>query len=265
MDDDLLTTAEAARIAGVGTSSVKRWADLKLLPCVKTAGGHRRYLRREVERFLKEHGAPRAEEALERWMDVLVHGEPFELQAAILSARSRAGAWYRVAEELGAAIVEVGARWKRGDITILEEHVASEKLARALARSGEGLPLAPEAPLAVLSTAQGDDHTLGLSLAELCLREAGWRSLWTGRRTPLHDIVSEIENGDVRMLAVSASEYSSNPAALDSEAETLGRACRKSNVELVLGGTGAWPDTPSYGIRVRSLADLHAFATRHAS
>ena len=38
MSDDLLTTADAARLAGVGASSVKRWADSNLLRCVRTAG-----------------------------------------------------------------------------------------------------------------------------------------------------------------------------------------------------------------------------------
>jgi hypothetical protein len=38
--------------------------------------------------------------------------------------------------------------------------------------------------LGVLAWAEGDEHTLGLPLAELCLVELGWTPLWLGARTP---------------------------------------------------------------------------------
>jgi hypothetical protein len=41
----------------------------------------------------------------------------------------------------------------------------------------------------VLVCASDDDHTLGLSLAELCLREVGIGPLWLGRRTPVAELV----------------------------------------------------------------------------
>ena len=50
--DDLLSNVEVGRLAGVGPTAVKRWADQGLLPCVRTAGGHRRFRRDEVEKFL---------------------------------------------------------------------------------------------------------------------------------------------------------------------------------------------------------------------
>jgi len=257
MDDDLLTTAEAARIAGVGTTSVKRWADQNLLQCVKTAGGHRRIRRQELERFLHAHGGAPPKAPRESWLEILVGGDAFDVQGAMLSARGRLGAWYRVTEELAEALVEVGDAWRRGDITILEEHVVSEKLARALARCSETLPLAPDAPTALLTTAQNDDHTLGLSLVELCLRELGWRCVWAGRRTPIDEIMSEVARGGALMLLVSASAFSANRSALEDEAAKLGDATRDAGVALILGGSGAWPERPKYGTRVRSLRDLH--------
>jgi len=54
--DELLTTRQAAEIVGVGTTSIKRWSDEGKLPAIKTAGGHRRYRRRDVERLINEHG-----------------------------------------------------------------------------------------------------------------------------------------------------------------------------------------------------------------
>jgi photoactive yellow protein len=51
--DRPISTQEAAELLGVGTSSVKRWADDGRLPTIKTPGGHRRFSRRDVKAFGK--------------------------------------------------------------------------------------------------------------------------------------------------------------------------------------------------------------------
>ncbi|MEC8193414.1 MAG: helix-turn-helix domain-containing protein [Myxococcota bacterium] len=47
--EDLLNPRQAARLLGVHAASVKRWSDQGRLRCIRTAGGHRRFLRRDVE------------------------------------------------------------------------------------------------------------------------------------------------------------------------------------------------------------------------
>lgn len=255
MNDDLLTTAEAARLAGVGTSSVKRWADLELLPCVRTAGGHRRFHRHELERFLREHahelaGDPNA------WVELLLTSGVFALHGELLRARDRLGAWHRVAEELGPALTELGSRWARGQISVLEEHVASERLGRALERAADSIASTPLDPHAVLATADGEEHTLGLSLVELCLREAGFACTWSGRDTPTADLIALAERGEAGLLALSASAASTDTARLRRQLAALGPACRAHGVRLVLGGSGALPESTEYGVRVRGLTEL---------
>jgi excisionase family DNA binding protein len=261
MSDELLTTTEAARLAGVGASSVKRWADLNLIRCVKTAGGHRRFLREDLERFLREQGGVPGTGSQEEWADLFLTAGVFEMQGEILRARERLGAWYLVAEEIGGGLREIGSRWERGEITVLEEHVASERLARAIGRAVESIPSSGAAPRALLATAEGDHHTLGLSLAELCLRECGWSVVWTGRETPLSDIVKLAASGSVQMVALSASIASSDPMPLTRQAKRVGEACRAAGIELLLGGQGAWPEKPAYGTRVADLGTLHRLAS----
>lgn len=48
MGHNYLSTREAAELLGVGTTSIKRWAEEGTLPCIKTAGGHRRFRRSDV-------------------------------------------------------------------------------------------------------------------------------------------------------------------------------------------------------------------------
>src|SRR5689334_2244956 len=98
---ELLSTHDAAALAGVGTTSVKRWADEGVLPCHKTAGGHRRFERAVLERFLREHSV---DDPTERWVSLLTSAGTYELRAAILDARGRLGSWHRVCDELGPAL-----------------------------------------------------------------------------------------------------------------------------------------------------------------
>ena len=256
----LLSTAEAARLAGVGTTSVKRWADEGVLECLKTAGGHRRFERGTLEAFLRTHGAPPETEPQARWLDLLVAGGTYELRAELFAARGRLGAWHRVCDELAPALTELGARWECGDVSVLDEHVASERIARALAHVTDALPVGENGPICLLACAEGDDHTLGLSLAELCLREAGWATLWAGRRTPVADLVAAIERGTIGMVALSASTVSADFRAIARQARRIASACREQGIALALGGRGAWPEGDGTARRFHAFGPFYEFS-----
>src|SRR5512147_2176953 len=100
---ELISTWEAAHLVGATPSSLKRWSDQGLLRCVRTAGGHRRYDRRVLERFVRQRSMPVGEEEapLGAWLDRLVEARGHAVEGALLEARARLGAWHRVADELG--------------------------------------------------------------------------------------------------------------------------------------------------------------------
>lgn len=52
-----LSVGDVARIFGVRSQSIARWADDGLLPFIRTGGGHRRFRERDVEAFLRTHRA----------------------------------------------------------------------------------------------------------------------------------------------------------------------------------------------------------------
>lgn len=257
----LLTTQEAAEIAGVGSTAIKRWADLGQLPCVRTAGGHRRIREEDLRAFLgaNEESPARGTDEVQPLLAALAgSASVHEVQARLLSLRARHGAWYRAAATVGGAIYEIGRRWEAGALTIAQEHSASERLARALAQLGEMMPLAPDSPVALLVSAEGDDHTLGLSLAELCIRELGWSGRWSGRDTPTKEVLSVIADDSVDLILCSASSLANRKTALERWANTVGEACQARSLPLVLGGQGDWPESPAYGARLRSFDELHS-------
>jgi methylmalonyl-CoA mutase cobalamin-binding subunit len=247
--------------AGVGPTAVKRWADSGLLRCVRTAGGHRRFDRQDVERLIR-NGAPAAAAGdWTSWIEMLTtDGSVHLVQARLFEERARQGAWHLVAASLGDLLTELGRRWAAGTLSAIEEHIASAGLQRGLASVCEIIPVASGAPRCLLASAEGDDHTLGLALAELCLAEAGWRTEWAGGRTRSTDVVDRLASGAIGMVALSASAASSDASALADEVRLVGEACRAAGVPLALGGAGAWPEAPAFGARFHALPPFYEYA-----
>jgi len=262
MTHRLLTSAEVAKILGVTAGSVKRWADLGLLRCARTVGRHRRFDPVEVERFRKDQTGevqPEHGPDVEGWLDLLLSdSDAHQLLATLYSERARLGAWWKVAESLSAVLEEIGERWTEGSLSILEEHMATERLSRILAQVSDQLPSRPGTPRLLLTTAEGEEHTLGLSLAEMVIREHGWPVLWAGRRVPLAEIVAHVASGAVDAVAVSASGVA-EPGDLLAQTERLGAICRAGDVQLLLGGSGPWPEWIPYGARVVTFQELRGW------
>jgi excisionase family DNA binding protein len=259
VSDDLLTTREAATMLGVGTTSIKRWADAGLLQCVKTPGGHRRYSRASVEALIgqTEFTMPVRSGKVSDWVALLTSKVTGHQVADALEAERRErGSWGAVSDALEAVLDEIGRAWARGELSVVEEHVASERLARGLARCGDAIRVPVDAPTAFLITAEGDEHTLGLAMTEVCLREKGWRPLWAGPLTPVHFACEYVSTADVQLVGISASQHSRDAALLADQCQRLGEVCRRRGILLVLGGSGLWPANPAYGSRLRNCSEL---------
>lgn len=252
----LLTSAEAARVLGVGVSAVKRWADEGALACVRTPGRHRRFRQSDLERAQRADLTAEADPWRE-WLEPLLHAaDPYATLARLFRERADTGAWCHVADRLGSLLQVVGDRWQRGEISVSDEHLVSAALQRALTIVVEAIAVPQDAPRCLVATAEGEQHTLGLSLAELCLREAGWRVLWVGAHTRPADVVEQVRKGGVQMVALSASAFSTDHRGLRQQITRVGAVCQRYDVPLVLGGAGAWPDPPPFGRRLHHWADF---------
>jgi excisionase family DNA binding protein len=241
--EDLLSSTQAARFLGVHTASIKRWSDQGKLNCIRTPGGHRRFLRSELEAMAKPEPSS---DFCHNLLQALVAGKQMAAEAILLDHWGQTSRWEHVGDDVGVMLKEMGAAWIAGRLQIAEEHVASETLMRALSRIRTMIPNRPTSPLCALATVPGDEHTLALSVCELVLAEHDWQPLWLGRFSPTEVLVDIVKRPEVNMLALSASAYSSTPQALGNLLRLLGPVALASDTELVLGGSGAWP-TEVYG------------------
>lgn len=251
MADSLLSSSDAARLLGVGSATVKRWADAGLLACEKTVGHHRRFRREEIARFLRErpHGPPGGADG---WVDLLVWtADAHAIQGRLLAERARLGSWTATATSLTPVLDALGVQWADGRLSILEEHLASERLSRALARCAEALPSQEGGLRVLLAASEDEEHTLGLSLLEIVARETGATTLWAGRQTPTTSLAESLDAIDV--LALSASRLR-DEKRLARDAVQLIKAADAAEARIAFGGSGRWPDVHAPHTRLEDFA-----------
>jgi len=254
----LMTTPDVARLLGVTDTTVKRWIAQGRLRCVTTPGGHRRFDRGEIERFRQGIGG-RSDDLEFRFLQCLLQGsDVFELQSLMIETRGRLGTWWQVADLLGAALNQLGQQWEQGTCSVFQEHEASRRFQQALWACMASLPSPSPKARCLLAAVEGDQHTLGLSLAEICLREAGWKSLWLGSPTPMPVLIETIQESVPEMVVVSASAFSNDAALLDRHCRAIAGACRQCGATLILGGRGAWPRSVADGYLVQTFAEFAA-------
>jgi methanogenic corrinoid protein MtbC1 len=99
----------------------------------------------------------------------------------------------------------VGERWRSGQWSIAEEHLASGTLLRALERvprpRGRG---GGAGPLAVLAGVAGERHVIGLVCLEQVLADDGWTVVNLGADLPAADLGAYVARNEVELVALSA-------------------------------------------------------------
>jgi excisionase family DNA binding protein len=254
MSELMVSAGEAARRLGVAPATIQRWVDNGVLHAERTPGGHRRIYVTELRRLIAASRPAESSGPLADWCDVLMTGDPARIKSALVASRQKTGNWAATADDIAAAVAEIGRRWEAGDCQIFEEHAATEALRRAVAACVSEMRVSDAAPSAALLTVEDERHTLGLTLAELVLAEAGRRPLWIGEGPPADELRSMVTKLKPTLLVVSASPISSKTAVARYQAELM-QVAADTGIGLVLAGGGAWKEVPG-AERVVAFKDL---------
>jgi methanogenic corrinoid protein MtbC1 len=133
------------------------------------------------------------------------------------------------------AVREVGDRWERGEISVAQEHFATELISgrlRGLGREwGGGL-----GPSAVLACPPGERHDVGLLCCALALDRRGWRVTYLGADTPVDALESVVRTVTPSVVVIGSILIEPLHAA----APALGRLAE--TVPIAVGGGGACAD-----------------------
>lgn len=259
---DWVSTKQATELLGVGSTTVKRWADEGVLSYYRTAGGHRRFRLSAIEALAEDTAAQQPASAgckVHDWYEILRNGGLDTVLARIHELRDSVGDWFAAAEGLGAAMDHVGTLWSAEGCSIAETHLVTSKLVQGVSAVAAKLPMSAVAAAPCLVVAvPGDRHGVGAFLSQLCLRGAGYEAFVLAGGIPGPQLAQHLPGSGVKLLALSAANWHTDPVMLKQYYGEIVGACRRDGIELILGGRGAWPGEPDYGYRCRSFTDLRA-------
>jgi excisionase family DNA binding protein len=260
----LLSTQEVAVLLNAAETTIKRWADEQTLNCVKTPGGHRRFVMSEVLAFSEQHGYPLTglipppmthrqrvqiqtgvqtrefsvlaevflEEALEGDRNGL-----FELLTYVYTHQIPITV---IADELiRPAMKEVGVRWSRGVLEVNQEHRASQAVLEALLRFGSTMHhKARNGLTAVCSCVEGELHSIGLQCVAYGLEGEGWNVHMLGANTPFDALRSHVKLVRPNLLCLS-STVDRRRKELSEAVRSLAELVHTWDGVVVLGGHAA--------------------------
>jgi len=114
------------------------------------------------------------------------------------------------------AQVELGARWHRGEITIPQEHIATQITLREMARLRGMLKTRLKLGLkAVVSSVEGDQHFVGAQAVADFLVVDGWDVDFLGADVPTDHLVPYTKAREAHVVCISVSLTSLVPVAKD--------------------------------------------------
>jgi DNA-binding transcriptional MerR regulator len=98
---------------------------------------------------------------------------------------------------------ELGDRWERGDVTIAQEHFASNVIRGRLAGLARGWG-SGHGPRAILACPPGELHDLSLLIFGIVLNRNGWRIEYLGANTPIQELVGAVGRSRPDLVVVAA-------------------------------------------------------------
>jgi excisionase family DNA binding protein len=265
MRERLFSTAELGRLLSVSEATVKRWADTGRIGCFRTPGGHRKFRICDISSFVEATGY----EVTDALTTILANGrtdravgdtlDRSDLSRVVTEYAARAiggdvdgvhrmitclqARGICLAETLDRVVApafsSIGDRWERGELTVVEEHVATNSTVEALGRLADSAAPAPGTSerLALAACLEGERHDLGARAAAAVLEGCGYRSIHVGANTPIADLETHLESHPTHLLVVS-SKAPPDPVELGKQIEHLAGFARRHDTALVLGGDG---------------------------
>lgn len=237
-EPELITLTEAARRLGVHYMTVYRYVRVGDLPARKADG--RWWV---TDRDLQTFSAPRAPRLAAsppvRWSARMV---------ATLLAGDEAASWRVVEgalasghspqwiheEVLAPAMRSIGEAWRRGEIGIGDEHIATAVATRVVGRlSGAFRVRGPSRARVVVGTPPGDRHSLAILMVADQLRGGGFDAVDLGCDIPVEAFCDAVATRPTRAVAIGVTW----PGALEAAGELVGALrSRFPDVSIIVGG-----------------------------
>ncbi|WP_214826663.1 MerR family transcriptional regulator [Exiguobacterium algae] len=249
-----------ASLTGVNPTTIRAWERrYQFIVPSRTESGHRLYSDQDVEKIKwvvdKQKEGLTVSQAIQQLQQAPEpEGEPNRLYDeelrmglldALLSFDERTAhdlinqafntfSFEKVTKDIiGPLLMEIGARWEDGSITIAHEHFATAFLRSRLSTLSLQMPLNPFLPRITCVCAPGEMHEIGLLFVTLYLRQHGYDVIFLGAGFPKEDLSKALHDIDTKCL-IFACTLSEHLSALEEAIDYIG----KDHPELMIGTGG---------------------------
>lgn len=256
-------TEEAARILGVNVSTIKRWSSAGKLKCIRTAGGHRKFEMQHLTDFVENN---RSKTAKVTTLDIeglnssqvsewILKVEYDKLEKYLLTQAVKCNKRYIVEILKGLALSKrplyevydllltpvlhnLGNMWAEGQLSVTEEHFASQTLKDAIIRM-QGLLAAPEKKLGIVMAMNlcNEMHDIVLKMVDHILEQKGYKVLYSGQLTPQIHLENIFADYAPKRLYIS-STFIENKENTQQEFKNICSLAERYNVQVFVGGRG---------------------------
>jgi MerR family transcriptional regulator, light-induced transcriptional regulator len=261
-----LRIGQLAKRTGVSPELLRAWEQrYRLLQPTRTAGGFRLYSAADEARFRRMQSLVAGGLAAAQAAHLVLSGDEPAPQAASAPATTtledaagnlaasldrldeqaantaldRLFAAYTVETVLQEVILpylhRLGERWATGEVSVAQEHFASNLLRGRLLGLAQGWGQG-RGPGAILACVPGEQHELGLLAFGVSLRRRGWRITYLGTDSPI-DAVADIARSLAPAVVVLLAMNPDNFLARAHEIKQLA-----NQVQVMIAGPGATPE-----------------------
>ena len=139
------------------------------------------------------------------FLDLIKSHRIAELRQHLSQGLMRQGLHRFLTGTVGPLNEQVGDAWRNGQFQIFEEHLYTETLQGVLRSAISAMPEAGRPPRILLTTLPGEQHNLGLLMAEAMFTLDGATCISLGTQTPLWDIALAARSQNIEIVAISFS------------------------------------------------------------
>ena len=182
------------------------------------------------------HAAARPEdgELFDTTLRLLATYDETGLRSHLSLALQRLGLQRFVIDFAARMNLRVGEAWSLGQLSISQEHLYTEQMQHQLRQGIGAIYPGVRHPSVMLTTLPGEEHQLGLLMAQACLAVEGIRCVSLGVQTPAWDISEAARQQGVEVVGLSFSEALRQKAALEMLKDL--RAQLPQHIEIWAGG-----------------------------
>ncbi len=252
---------DAAKILGVNVSTIKRWTESGTLDCIKTAGGHRKFLMSHLASFVEENKKKNSKVnlfSLESEQDIeisyhilkgdYIYLNNYVLEQALNCKREKVqqvfnglylGQYplHQIYDLIVTPVLhQIGFLWSENKLSVIQEHLASQSIKDSIIRL-QGIIKIPESNSvkALCISPSTELHDIPLKMVDHILESRGFSVLYTGQKTPTEKIEEIFDSYEPHRMYIS-STIVDNREELQNEINYLCDAAYQRNCEVYVGG-----------------------------